>query len=166
MDFKNELSLHSTPTNQASAKSLSSYKIKWGLILASALIAYFLLIINIGLIQIIEWRLLGFVIVLIVQFFSYKYFSGGSERKVDYLPGLWYGISISFIGIIPFAAFCAIYFAFVNPQQLILFETNALMMGNYITPFSILFTLIFEGMVASSVISFCLLQYYRFGNRK
>ncbi|OFY84789.1 MAG: hypothetical protein A3F72_05895 [Bacteroidetes bacterium RIFCSPLOWO2_12_FULL_35_15] len=114
-----------------------------------------------GLIHIMELRALNFFILLGGIFFAFRYYKIKTKKQIEYLPGLLLGCFISIVSILSFALFVGLYFSMIDPQLLLELRGNSPIMGDYITPLSMVITIIIEGMCSGLIISFSFMQYYQ-----
>lgn len=141
--------------------SMQKLAIKAGLLIFACLIVYFLLMKYFNLIHIVELRALNFFILLGGIFFTFRYYRLKAKKEIEYLPGLLLGCFISAVSILLFALFVGLYFSLIDPLLLLELKGNSPMMGEYITPLSMVITIIIEGMCSGLIISFSFMQYYQ-----
>ncbi len=145
-------------TNEISIQKLA---IKTGLVTCAGFIIYFMLMIYANLIHVIELRVLNFFILTGGIFFAFRYYKSVAKKKIEYLQGLIFGCTISAVSLVPFAIFTGLYFSQIDPLLLIQFKDHAPMMGAYITPFTVVVTIMVEGMCSGLIISFALMQFFQ-----
>lgn len=141
--------------------SMQRLVLQAGVLIFVCLIVYFMLMNYMNLIHIMELRALNFFILLGGIFLAFRHYRLKTKKKIEYLPGFLFGCFISAVSVIPFALFAGLYFSFVDPLLLEQLKGNSPMMGAYITPLSIITTVIIEGMCSGLIISFSFVQYYQ-----
>ena len=146
---------------EVSVVSTQHLALKAGLITSLCLVAYFMLMIYLNLIQILELRALNFLILGTSLFLSFRYYQAKTKKKMAYLQGLLFGLSVTAFSVTPFAVFTGVYFGWIDPLLLIKLKDNAPVLGAYISPVKIACATAFEGMASGMVISFGLMQYFK-----
>jgi hypothetical protein len=138
----------------------SNAVIKWGFIggilTAAALIAYFMIMKWLNLVQVPGWRLLNFLILLTAIIISIRNVT--RRHGLSYLDAFGMGCLLIFIGVGLFAGFIFIYFN-LNPALLEQLKDNSPLMGDYLSPFTASVSVITEGMISGLAILFCFMQY-------
>jgi hypothetical protein len=150
-----------TTAAEVSAVSTPQLAIKVGLLTSLCLIAYFLLMNYLNLIQIIELRALNFLILGLSLFLAFRYYQAKTKRKMAYLQGLLFGLSATAFSVVPFALFMGVYFGWIDQSLLTKLKDNAPVLGAYISPVKIACATAFEGIASGMVISFGLMQYFK-----
>ena len=145
-------------------KTAFRLQLKYGIFIFLLLVLYFFVIIWLNLLSVFEWRMLNFVILLLGIYLAILNYKRLFKRNLDYLPGIWYCFITAVIGITLFALFVSIYFNLVDPRLLEELRNNSPMLGQYITPFSILITIMIEGGCSAILISFTLMQFNKNDN--
>ncbi|MDP1725248.1 MAG: hypothetical protein Q8M15_00590 [Bacteroidota bacterium] len=145
-------------TTEISTRKLA---IKAGLLTFAGFVVYFMFMNYMNLLQIIELRVLNFFILSGGIFFAFRYYKSVTKKKFEYLQGLIFGCTISAVSLVLFALFAGLYFSQIDPLLLMQLKNNAPMMGAYITPFTVVITIMIEGMCSGLIISFALMQFYQ-----
>lgn len=138
----------------------SRIPLMYGLFIAVALIAYFLLLAAFGLHKNPVYSILNIFITAGGIFMAVKKFRSSSEGKFKYQKGFFAALSTGFISTVIFTIFFAIYASEINPnfpQELItMWETG------YLVNIGILiFTVALMGFASSFVIAFVIMQLYK-----
>ena len=151
----------STEPTKTSVVSTERLALTVGLIIAACLIGYFMIMKYANLLQIFELRVFDFLILGIGIFMAFRYYQTKTKKKMMYLQGLLFGLSLSAFSTIPFALFTGVYFEWLDPQLLVRLRDSTPILGVYISPFKIGITTIAGGMAWGMVISFLLMQFFK-----
>jgi hypothetical protein len=138
---------------------LETHGIKIGLLVSAFLIAYFLLMKVVGLLHILELRLLNFVFVacgVVMAIKSYKDHYGG---RINYGEGFALGSLVSAVAVFTFAIFLAVYLN-IDHEFLRYVQKNALM-GGYLTPVTAAAGVSLEGISSGVIFSLASMQYFK-----
>jgi len=138
--------------------SIEKNALRYGIITAISLIAFFFIMRALGLIDQYELRALN-----IIFLFSGVYLSVRNYRKsktATYLGGLGTGLFTSVIALAIFAAFIMIYLAGIDPafmESLREYEY----FGQYLNPYIAGAVIFLEGSISGLLVSFILMQFYK-----
>ncbi len=144
-------------TKKISVEKLSATA---GILLCLGYIAYFMLMKLLNLVYITELRVLNFFIQMLGIFLTLRYFKSSRYDRFQYLEGFGLGFITSTISVVLFSLF--IYFYFISHPSLLLdLQIDAPILGNNITPFLAAFSVMIEGEIASLILSFAIMQYYK-----
>jgi hypothetical protein len=138
---------------------LETHGIKIGLLVAAFLIGYFLIMKVVGLIYILELRLLNFLFLaagVIIALKTYRDHYGG---RINYGEGFALGSLVSVTGVITFCIFLAIYLN-IDTEFMRYVQKNALM-GGYLTPVTAAAGVSLEGIASGVIFSFASMQYFK-----
>ncbi|MEQ8477219.1 hypothetical protein [Fulvivirga sp.] len=119
--------------------------VKFGAILGSILIAIFLAMEVLLLVQSLAIRILDVVIIYLIVGRSLHYYQLHSSEGHSYLRNLGLGVATSFFGMLLFALFLAAYLSLIN-QGYMNFLKEVLPMGPYLNPIIIGLFLLIEGV--------------------
>jgi hypothetical protein len=149
--------------NETGASVVSSERLALsaGLIISACLIIYFVVLKITNLLPMVGLRVIDFLILGIGLFIAFRYHQSKTGRKMMYLQGLLFGLSISAFSTLPFAIFTGIYFEWLDPQSLFALRVNAPILGSNISAFKIGITTIVGGMGWGMVTSFLMMQYFQ-----
>src|ERR1035437_2694438 len=150
---------------ESTKKSIQQLGIKTGLVISLLLIAYFLMMKELHLVQIIEFRFLNFIIFLGGIIYAYRKYKE-PNKNIEYMSGMGLGLVTTASSVIPFVLFIYVYFSFINPTLLMELKSNSVMMGQYISASSAAGTVLIEGMCSGLILSFVMMQYYKSGFNK
>ncbi len=133
--------------------------IKWGAITFLGLGVYFLLMNALGLIHVLELRMLNALIMFggcFAAIRQYKNFEG----EANYFEGLLVGILTAFIASTIFTLFGFFYLEIINPSFMTeLIEKEPL--GAYLNPYLASFQIFIEGTASGFSISYAIMQFMK-----
>ncbi len=136
---------------------------KYGLLTAAALIAYFLLMALLGLTHIVELRFLNGIILAVGVVLALRGYKVKEEGNVKYFKGLGTGIITSIVATVIFATFMLIYLKIAG-EAFVELLTAEQYLGQRIevTPGIVIFTvLMLEGLISGVMISFIAMQFFK-----
>ncbi len=140
--------------------------LKAGLLNATALILYFMLM------RWMNWTSsatawgFNFVILLTGITLTYRFYRSKTQPNIDYLPGMMLGFETTMVTVIAFTLFVFLYFTSVSPALLESLGDNVLFMKKNVSPASAAISTFVEGLCSGIIISFTMMQYYRSGFRR
>ncbi|MFT6843910.1 MAG: hypothetical protein ACJAUV_000077 [Flavobacteriales bacterium] len=132
--------------------------LKYGILIAASLTAYFLILNSIGLSEKIELRLFNFLIIMagiIMAIRSVK----ANEPSFDYLRGFGVGLYVTIIATIPFAVFMFFFLELNEPFMLNLIENAPF--GQFLSPWASAAVVFFEGLSSGIIITYTAMQYFK-----
>ena len=129
----------------------------YGTILALGLIVYFFAMYALGLVHVLELRLLNLVIMLVVVYFALKQFSRTHQGHLNYFRGLAIGVFTSTIGTSTFALFLFIYLNIDQNLMHSIIENEP--MGMYLNTYIASYAVLLEGMFSGIFVTFVLLNW-------
>lgn len=129
----------------------------YGTILALGLIVYFFAMYALGVVHVIELRLLNLVIMLVVVYFALKQFSRTHDGHLNYFRGLVVGIATATIGASTFSLFLFIYLNLDKNLMHSIIENEP--MGMYLNTYIASFAVLLEGMFSGIFVTFVLLNW-------
>ena len=141
-------------------KQLEFTALKYGLITAAGLIAYFLLMKLAGLVQIVELRMLNLFILIAGVGFAMREYKKRGEDEMDYLHGFGIGMLTSAVSVITFALFVFAYLNFFDPAFMETLRQEEAF-GQYLNPYIAAVAIFFEGMGSGLILSFIFMQYMK-----
>ncbi len=133
--------------------------IKYGLLTFLGLIAYFLVMKLVGLMHIVELRVLNLFILSYGVWLAIKQYIKDSEDKFVYLQTLALGVFVSLVAVLPFAIFIFFYMTW-DAQFMQMIIANE-WFGEYLNPYIISFLIFFEGILSGFFIAYTLMQYMK-----
>ncbi|ARS35133.1 DUF4199 domain-containing protein [Pontibacter actiniarum] len=137
--------------------------LKYGLLTAAALIAYFMLMRVFGLADVIELRFLNGVIMAFGVVLAIKGYKERMHGKIGYFKGLATGIITAVVGTTLFAAFMVVYVK-LGGEALIETLSAERYFGERVvaTPGVVIFSvLMLEGVISGFMIAFIAMQYFK-----
>ena len=134
--------------------------IRFGLLTAAGLIAYFLFMKLIGQETNFALRFFNFFIIIGGTLLLFKRLFVDSEHRVSYFNGLISGVLMNVIAVATFLVFMAGYTTFLDPQFLGVLESSKIW-GNHLGLLEASFAIMIEGIASGVVISFSWMQYFK-----
>lgn len=128
-----------------------------GLLAASGLIAYFLLMRLVGLAHILELRLFNFVILVAAVRWAMRLHAKLTERDYSYFQTLGVGCVTVSIAVGIFSVFMFIYLS-VDHQMMEIVKQNSII-GNFLNPFNAALGVATEGETSGVIFSYIYLSY-------
>lgn len=128
---------------------------KWSLIITAGLIGYFLLMKFLGLVHIIELRLLNGAIMFTGLWFLIKELK--QKQGFNYFTGLLHGIVTGLSASVLFALYAFIYVEIINPDFMQSIKQNEIM-GSYLNEFLVSMQIFIEGGASSFLFSYAVMQ--------
>lgn len=129
----------------------------YGTIIALGLIFYFFSLYLIGLVHIIELRLLNLPIMMAGLYYALKQYRRTHDSKLDYFRGLTLGIATSFIGTSTFTLFLFLLFKIDTGLLQRILENEP--MGEYLNAYLATFVVWIEGIFSGFFVTFLLTNY-------
>lgn len=129
----------------------------YGTIIALGLIVYFFLMYAVGLLQVIELRLLNLLIMLGGVYFAMKQYARTHDGHLNYFRGLAIGVATSAIGASTFSLFLFVFLRFNNNLMQYIIEHEP--MGPYLNAYIASFMVLLEGIFSGLFITFVLLNW-------
>ncbi len=134
--------------------------IRFGLLTAAGLIAYFLFMKLIGQETNFALRFFNFFIIIGGTFLLFKRLFVDSEHRVSYFNGLISGVLMNVVAVATFLVFMAGYTTFLDPQFLGVLESSKIW-GSHLGLLEASFAIMIEGIASGVVISFSWMQYFK-----
>lgn len=137
--------------------------LKYGLLTAAALIAYFLLMKLLGLVHIIELRFLNGLIMAVGVVLAIRAFKIAMDGQISYFKGLGTGLITSVVGTVVFAAFMVIYVKTAGEGMVEMLSAEQYF-GERVeaTPGVVIFSvLLLEGVISGFMIAFIAMQWFK-----
>ncbi len=94
-----------------------------------------------------------------VYYTLWKLSSNGKSNSLDYFEGLESGLFTSGVAVILYSTIISFYFAF-NQEYVAMLHQNSLF-SFFSNPFTAGLSLLFQGLAFGSIITFCLMQYFK-----
>ncbi len=137
--------------------------LKYGLITAAGLIAYFLLMRLLGLVQIIELRFLNGLIMAVGVCLAIRAYKISVNGMIGYFKGLGTGIITAIVATVIFASFMLLYIKAFDGNLLEVLSAERLFGDRMqVTPGLIVFiVLMLEGVISGFMIAFIAMQYFK-----
>jgi len=132
----------------------------YGLGMAAALIAYFLLMKVLGLEANFYLRIFNFVILIGGVFLLFNSQIKNGKKSVTYFEGLGLGFRSTVTSVVVFIAFLAAYIYFLDPEFMAILQSSQIW-GNNLDLLEVAVAILIEGIASSFVISFGMMQYFK-----
>jgi hypothetical protein len=129
----------------------------YGTLIALGLIVYFVIMYAVGLLQVIELRLLNLFIMLAGVYFAMKQYARTHDGHLNYFRGLAIGVATSAIGSATFSLFLFVFLRFNNDLMQYIIEHEP--MGPYLNAYIASFMVLLEGVFSGLFITFVLLNW-------
>ena len=144
----------------------------YGTLMAIALIAFFFLSYALGLIHVIELRLVNLLFLLGGVYFALKHYQRTHRGNMDYFHAFTTGMATVAIGTLTFSVFLLIYLHI--DQQLMKTIAERQPLGFYLDPYIASFMVSLEGIFSGLFVTFLLANFLaartpvknRFGDKK
>lgn len=130
----------------------------YGLRIAAGLIVYFIIMKFLGLLHVVELRMLNLVILVAGVFFALRKFKRTHEDHLNYFRGLVTGVAASAIGSVGFAAFFFVYVSFIDTELMQYIIENE-PMGRFLNPYISAFIVALEGVFSGLLVTFIIINY-------
>jgi hypothetical protein len=131
----------------------------YGTLITIALIVYFFLMYAIGLVHVIELRLLNFIIMLAGIYLALKQYQRTHDGHMNYFRGLTVGIATATIGSSTFAVFLFLYLKLDGNLMQSIIENEP--MGRYLNEYIIAAAIMAEGVFSGSLLAYILLNFMK-----
>lgn len=146
--------------SEKSDLSLANLCSGMGLLTTACLIGYFFLMSAFKLQEVLSLRAFNFVILLAGILWTFHLYNKANETsKVDYFTGLKLGIRVTFVAVISFAIFMALYLVYDNHLMDVIKENTGI--GQYLNPLTIAGAICMEGLSSGFIITFIAMQYFK-----
>jgi len=132
--------------------------IRYGLLTAGALVAYFLLMRLVGLAENVELRFLNLAILITGIVLAYRCLKKAWKGPLGYLQGLSCGTFTSLVAVTSFALFTFVYLMFLDPAFMAMLKVEH---GRTLNPYTSALAVFMEGAFSGMIVSFCLMQYLK-----
>lgn len=131
------------------------------------LLTSFLLIIGFGAIKALNFEneiyiypLLYFLFLTAGVYYTlWKLSSNGKSNSIDYFEGIESGLFTTAVAVILYSTVISFYFAF-NREYVLTLHQNSLFTF-FSNPFNAGLSLLFQGLAYGSIVTFCLMQYFK-----
>lgn len=132
---------------------------RYGLLTFAALVAFFLLMQAVGLADVIELRVLNGVILVGGIMLAIRKMKRESAGTMEYLPGFGLGVLTSFVAVLAFSLFVAVYLS-VDSQFLRTIQQEG-RVGPFITPITAALSIFIEGAFSGAITTLCIMQFMK-----
>jgi hypothetical protein len=129
----------------------------YGTLIALALIVYFFAMYAVGLVHVIELRLLNLFIMLAGIYFAMKQYKRTHEGHLNYFRGLSIGVYTAVIGASTFAVFLLFYLKIDHNLMRHIIENEP--MGHYLNEYIAAAVVTLEGTFSGFTMTYLLLNY-------
>jgi hypothetical protein len=134
-----------------------------GLFTSALFIAYFFLMLFLGLHKHLLLRALNIVFLVGAIVYALKRYSvlrGNKEGKIEYFRGLRLGMMVTAIATIPFAIFIGIYLS-IDIGFLVYLQEQHAEIGKYLYPTSAAMAVAMEGLSSGFLVTFIAMPYFK-----
>ena len=140
--------------------SVQKISIAAGLLVCAGLIAYFLLMKMMGLLDVLELRILNFFILLAGIIYAIKYLQSQNQENFEYFEGIAVGFLTACVSVISFGFFVFVYLKMIDPAFMQYIQENSIF-GHYLTPGLAAVGIMIEGISSGAIISFACMQHFK-----
>jgi hypothetical protein len=130
----------------------------YGTVIAAGLIVYFVAMYAVGLIHVIELRLLNLFIVLGGVYYALKQYRRTHDGQLNYFRALAVGTSAAAIGTSTFALLLFFFLKFEGSLMQSIQENEPL--GPYLNPYVASFAVFYEGIFSGFGLTYLLVNYF------
>jgi hypothetical protein len=138
--------------------------LRYGIVTAVTLIAFFFIMMGLGLVQQYELRILNIVFLLSGILIAVNAYRTNPKYNPNYLGGIGVGLLTSAVALLVFSTFVVIYLA-SNPVFMETLKSNEYF-GRYLNPYIAGAVIFIEGTVSGLLTSFILMQFYKHSHLK
>jgi hypothetical protein len=131
---------------------------KYGLLTAVGLIALFFIMKVLGIVHIIELRVLNFFVLAAGVVMALRYFSSTKPASFTYLKGLGLGVLTGIVASVIFGLFVFVYTNFIDPAFMQSMVENE-PFGQYLNPYIAAVAVAVEGIASGLILSFIAMNY-------
>ncbi|MDH3710166.1 MAG: DUF4199 domain-containing protein [Cyclobacteriaceae bacterium] len=131
---------------------------KFGLFAALGLIALFFIMKVLGVLHVIELRVLNFFVLAVAVVMALRSFREKKPQSFTYLKGLGLGVLTAIIGSVIFALFVFVYTNFLDPAFMQAMVENE-PFGQYLNPYIAAVAVAVEGIASGLILSFIVMNY-------
>ncbi len=131
---------------------------KFGLFAALGLIALFFIMKVLGVLHVIELRVLNFFVLAVGVVMALRSFKEQKPQSFTYLKGLGLGVLTAIIGSVIFALFVFVYTNFLDPAFMQAMVENE-PFGQYLNPYIAAVAVAVEGIASGLILSFIVMNY-------
>ncbi len=146
--------------NYANISETYRLALRFGVLMTLCLVGFFFLMKAFGLEHNLELRALNIIILSSFVYAALKTYKKQNNGQLPYLSGISIGVFTSAVGVVLFAALVFVYITFISPEFMVEIK-NQEPFGEFLNPFIVSFTIVFEGMISGLLVSFISLQYLR-----
>ena len=133
--------------------------LRYGIITAATLVAFFFIMLGFGLIEQYPLRILNIVFLFTGIFMAVNAYRTNPKFKPNYLGGIGVGLLTSAVALFLFSIFVIIYLA-SNPGFMESLKSYEYF-GRYLNPYIAGVVIFLEGTVSGLLVSFILMQFYK-----
>ncbi|QNF34313.1 DUF4199 domain-containing protein [Adhaeribacter swui] len=142
-----------------STVSTESYGVRYGLIAAVVMIAYFLFINMINLQDVEIVRFASNIFIILAVMWAIYSFKNNYRGPVPYLPGLAVGFLVGLIGSVVYAFFIYVYAKFLNPNYATVLNTQDYY-GSVLSPMMLAGAITILGTAVGTMTGYILMMAY------
>ncbi len=131
---------------------------KYGLLTAIGLIILFFIMKLLGVVHVVELRVLNFFVLAAGVVMALRFFKATSPQSFTYLKGLGLGVLTGIIASVLFGLFVFIYTNFLDPAFMQAIVDNE-PFGQYLNPYIAGVAVAVEGIASCLILSFIVMNY-------
>lgn len=137
-------------------KTLEQIALKWGLIVFGLLSIYFLVLLALGYVHVIELRAFNGLIMYFGVYKSIKEYKA-TQKDFNYFQGLGTGVITAFVASLLFALCGFLYLQVINPSFMESIKANE-PFGIYMNKFGAVIQIFIEGLASGCLMSYVNMQ--------
>lgn len=134
--------------------------LKYGGLMALALVGFFLLMKAFGLEHNLELRAINLFILFSFVLISIDRYEKTNPENFVYLKGMGLGLLTSAVGVLIFATLVILYITVINPSFMGVIQENE-PFGDFLNPLLVGCTIVIEGMASGFLATYAIMQYYK-----
>ena len=139
---------------------MSGYAVKYGLIVAAACIAYFLIMRLFSLHLMVELSLLNGVIMVVGIFFALRAYKSAKNGMINYLEGLGLSFVTALVAALAFGSFMILFAGFISDQ--FMRETTAKeFFGDDLSHLTLFGYVVVQLVISGALAGFVFMQYFK-----
>ena len=133
--------------------------LRYGILTAGTLVAFFFLMLAAGLIQVYELRILNILFLFAGVYMAINSYRSNPASRSNYLVGIGVGLLTSGITLLLFSTFVIVFLS-SNPSFMETLKSHEYF-GRYLNPYIAGVVIFLEGTISGLLVSFILMQYYK-----
>lgn len=139
--------------------SIDRLRLKYGLLIFTGLTAFFIIMKLVGLVHVLELRVLNLFIVGAGIYYGIREYRRQYEHGTNYFNSFRFGLITGAVGIIPFAFMMVAYLS-ASPEFMAEVRATEIM-GPYLNPINVGFVILAEGLGSAFLVTYTVMQYMK-----